>query len=99
MIPHFDIPFRFVNRTTAVANQDSDREVMNCVETIVRYQHGDRPERPVFGVPDFTFELPGIEIPLIQESIREQEPRSNVQVTDPVIEELIQTIVIRRPPQ
>lgn len=100
MIPHFDIPFRFLNNKSAAVNeQDSDREIMDCVETIVRYQVGDRPERPEFGIPDFTFTLPGTDSSLIQASIREFEPRADVQVDLPKIQELVQTIVVRRPPQ
>ena len=100
MIPHFDIPFRFLNnKRAAVTEQDTDAEIMDCVEAIVRYKHGDRPERIEFGIPDFTFHLPGIDGSLIQESIREFEPRADVQVGQTKIEDLIQSVVVRRPPR
>ena len=98
-IPHFDIPFRFVNRAAAITEQDSEHEIDNCVETIVRYQHGDRPENADFGIPDLTFSLPGLEADIVRGAIRTYEPRADVDVDDPKIEELVQTIAVRREPQ
>lgn len=97
-IPHLDLPFRILSsRRAAVVEQDSESEIENCVETILRYTHGDRPERPTFGIPDLTFSFPNPSVPVITDWITQWEPRTTMVVGDPVIDKirpLIQKIVV-----
>lgn len=53
--PQFAFPLTFVGSTIAVVEQDSADDIRACVEVIIRYPLGLRPELPDFGVPDQTF--------------------------------------------
>lgn len=53
--PQFAFPLRFDGTSFAVVEQDTEEEIRACVETIIRYPIGLRPEQPDFGVPDQTF--------------------------------------------
>lgn len=95
MIPHFDIPFKINGvRGALVVEQDSEDEIMNCLETILRYQKGQRPEQPEFGVPDVVFSEPTVDVTRIQEALIEWEPRVEAKVNQPIVTDLIHTIVV-----
>jgi hypothetical protein len=95
MIPHFALPFRIRGARGAVVNeQDSEAEILACVEAIVRYQKGQRPEKPDFGIDDPTFSSPLVDSRAIEADINEFEPRTHVSVSDPVVQDLIQSITI-----
>jgi len=89
MIPHFSIPFRFDGSRGVVVNeQDSDEEMMDCAETILRYEIGQRREKPEFGIPDQTFAEPEPDISLIQEALVKWEPRMELTVEGPILDKL-----------
>lgn len=72
--PHFRVPF-FVGKSVAAVEQDSDEEVRQCVEAVVRTEVGTRIERPEFGIFDPTFqEFPG-GVDEIAAAVEEWEPR------------------------
>jgi len=95
-IPHFSLPFHFADQgtgypTAAVVQQDSDEEVVNCVEAIIRYSPDQRIEKPDFGTPDTTFGSPQPDIEVIRSSVAEFEPRADLAISqgyDPVDEGL-----------
>jgi phage baseplate assembly protein W len=97
MIPHFDVPFRINGARGAVVNdQDSDEEILVCVESVIRYEVGQREEKPEFGIPDLTFSEPEPDVSLVRDAIGTWEPRaSHLHVHAPLrdkIDELITTI-------
>jgi len=97
--PHISIPFRIDGTNGAVAaEQDSEREIMDCVEVVLRYPQGHRPEKPEFGIPDLTFHEHPDER-RIQEALVVWEPRIEMAVSQPVVDivdELLQRIRIER---
>lgn len=94
-IPHFGIPF-FIDpdRGAHVEEQDSEEEILDCVETILRYQKNQRPESPDFGIPDVTFSEPLVNVGPIQSALIHWEPRIETKVNSPTVDNLIQTIVV-----
>lgn len=99
-IPHFALPFRIVGARGAIINeQDSEAEIMDCVDTILRYNQGHRPEKLEFGIPDQTFESPVVDGRRIQEALNEWEPRVEMIVGQSVVDlvdNLIQKITVER---
>lgn len=78
-IPHFDLPFRFDSSGHAVeADQDSLEDVTNCVAAIFRTRHGERLERPLFGIPDQTFVMQPLDAESILESALLFESRAHL---------------------
>jgi len=75
--PHFDMPFRMTGSGSfAVVEQDSEKDVMNCIEAILRTQIGSRFYVPNFGIEDPTFEVQPIDTIGIQQQILRNEPRA-----------------------
>lgn len=92
-IPHFAIPFRIDGaRGARVTEQDSEIEIMNCVEVILRYPQEHRPEKPEFGIPDLTFSEPHPDERLIQLALVEWEPRIEMHVHQAEIDSIDQLI-------
>lgn len=84
--PHFAIPFKIgpVGHgapTALVTEQDSEEEVMDCIEVILRYETGYRIEKPSFGTPDLTFSEPAVDTSRIAEAVEEWEPRAEALIT------------------
>lgn len=84
-IPHFSLPFRFVSTPSgmraAETEQDSDAEVQDCIESIIRYERGQRPDAPDFGINPQVFTL-DVDSAIIHDQIIENEPRADVLVED-----------------
>lgn len=92
-VPHFAIPLRFTPGLGAVVTeQDSDQEIEDCVETIIRFPTGQRPEEPTFGIPDQTFAFPTVDLTKIQAAIAKWEPRAHSIVKTTLIDNLINKI-------
>lgn len=84
--PHFAIPFKIGtighgDPTALVTEQDSEEEIFDCVEVILRYETGYRIEKPEFGTPDQTFAEPTPDTTRVFEAIDRWEPRA-----EPIIE-------------
>ena len=95
--PHFSLPLRFDRDHFVVSEQDSEEEILNCIEVICRYTQGDRPEKPTFGIPEQTFATPNPDEDLIRASITEWEDRVNTNVGHTVLDKinpLIQNISV-----
>lgn len=76
-IPHFSLPLRLSGGRFAVNDQDSNDEVAECVEAIVRCSRGFRVELPTFGVPDPTFAQQDISPAALEQAVLEWEPRAD----------------------
>jgi hypothetical protein len=51
-VPQLAVPFRIERGRALVVEQDSDAEVMQCVEAVLRYRPGHRLDLPEFGTRD-----------------------------------------------
>lgn len=95
--PHFRTPFRIARGGPAEIEQDSDREIDQCIEAVLRTPVGSRMEDPEFGRPDETFKTlkanPTADVYLA--AVEEGEPRARVRGTAHV-EEMAERIVIKR---
>lgn len=80
-IPHFAYPFRYVNGSAVVNEQDSLDDIADCVYAICVTHPGDRIELPDFGITDPTFEQVPIDTGTLQTQIEEWEPRAQVLIT------------------
>jgi hypothetical protein len=89
-IPHISLPFRFVPYTdqrgelryeAAVNPQNSDEEVGDCIECIIRYPVGYRMEKPAFGTPDQLFKSPGPDVNEVHRHIETWEPRAITRIS------------------
>jgi hypothetical protein len=96
-VPHFDLPFRFDHGAAAVNEQDSLDDIAVCVEAIVRYEQGQRPELPEFGIPDYTFRQGDFDTDDLQDAIEVWEERADLLIEDDYdrFDELVQLVEIR----
>jgi phage baseplate assembly protein W len=80
IVPHLAIPLRMKtdNKGFTVNEQDSIEDVLDCVETIIRYPRGFRIDSPEFGTPDQVFHDRGANAIEVKDAITEQEPRADV---------------------
>lgn len=94
LIPHFDMPFRLSGHSFAVVEQDSQEDIANCVECIVRTPFGFRDDAPEFGVDDQQFEFIPLDIETLIAQIEGQEPRSRIVIEQQpnLIDALIDTL-------
>jgi hypothetical protein len=77
-VPHFDLPFRYSGSSPAVAEQDSVKDIVNCVEAIVMTGIGERVEVPEFGITPPLFAQQPIDISAILDQVVGLEPRADV---------------------
>lgn len=96
-IPHFSHPFHFGTVAdyrglqAATVEQNTVEEILTCVESVLRYEEGTRPERPDFGIPDQVFSVPGVDEIEILGAVRRLEPRADLllqqapDILDPLI--------------
>jgi phage baseplate assembly protein W len=93
-VPKISFPFRMVSsgKNAVYVEQDSDEEVMDCVEVLLRTEVGSREEIPEFGLPDQAFRLGGVDIQVVLASVNRWEPRARRSgISADQIEELVQT--------
>ncbi len=75
-IPQFRVPFQINGSAAAEIEQDTDEDILACVETILRTPTGTRLEHPQFGLDDPAFATqPALIEAEILEAIEEWEPR------------------------
>lgn len=91
--PHFDLPFRRSTKDNAVqcTEQDSGKDVLNCVNLVVRYPRGFRLEPEDFGVDELTFKSNPTAYGLL-EQINEWEPRATLSLMDEVFDTAAHTL-------
>lgn len=80
--PHFSFPFSVDGSSVAVDEQDSQEEILSCVNVIVRCPVGFRVERPDFGIPDPTFRATPVNYDEIQDAVETFEPRAELDITE-----------------
>lgn len=87
-IPHLALPFRVERGRAAVVEQDSDEDVEQCVEAVLRYRPGERPEAPDFGTPDQTHRQGGADLQELADAVSRWEPRAHAVARDAGTDEL-----------
>jgi phage baseplate assembly protein W len=70
-------PFQIVNGRAGTVEQDSPEDVLQCVETIMRFRRGQRPDAPDFGVPDQAHRQGGADPAEVLDAIERFEPRAH----------------------
>lgn len=103
-IPHFDLPFRYGSGgIVAVVEQDSDKDVENCVTAIASTIKGQRIEDPTFGITQPTFQKQPINTGTMTEEVLAQEPRATAlieqspNILDPLVDDV--TVSVSRKEQ
>lgn len=79
--PHFAYPFRYVNGSAVVNEQDSTDDIADCVFAICATNPGDRIELPDFGITDPTFQQEPIGTAVLQQQIEEWEHRAQILIS------------------
>lgn len=75
--PHFSLPFRRnVNGKCVVNEQDSDSEIIDCVEVLLATERGSREEVPEYGHTDPVFRQGGVDLAALADAITRWEPRA-----------------------
>lgn len=93
-VPHFDFPFKFDNSGhPQTVEQDSDKDILNCVNAVLRTVRGSRLYVPDFGIDDFTFNQSPIDEALLTNQILESEPRADILI-EQNLDELIDAVII-----
>lgn len=93
-LPHFSLPLRLDGSSFAVVEQNSQEEIMQAVEAILRTEPGFRDELPEFGLPDPTFRQGGVSENDVREAIVRWEPRVLAEVESD-LDELVNLVNIR----
>lgn len=76
--PKLSFPFRLrANGLSAVVvEQDSDAEILDCLEVLLSTEKGSREEVPTYGIEDQTFKEGGIDVEQVLMDITKWEPRA-----------------------
>lgn len=95
-IPQFRTPFQMIGSTVAEVEQDSDREIDQCTEAVLRTPAGTRIEDPEFGRPDETFAQlpPDPTADIYLTAIEQFEPRARVR-GEAAVEDTIKRVLIK----
>lgn len=92
--PQLRVPLRITNGKAEVVEQDSEEEVMQCVETLMRTPVGSRTEEPEYGIPELAFREGAVERGDLQRAIAEWEPRADTIITEEGLEQLARKVAI-----
>jgi phage baseplate assembly protein W len=80
-VKHFSFPFTLgPNKHARAVEQDSDDDIMGCVEAVCRTQIGQRIEVPEFGLPDQTFAEGGPDPTMVERAVETWEERCAAEV-------------------
>lgn len=74
--PHFKIPFRFTDTDAELVEQESDAEVFDNIEMVLRTRRGERIDLPEFGTLELNFQEGGVNIEALRQDIEHGEPRA-----------------------
>lgn len=79
-IPHLKVPFKIDANGAAVVDQDSDDEIIQCVDAICRTPRGLRLDSPDFGIDEVVLRENGPDRDKLQRAILYWEPRARVAI-------------------
>jgi hypothetical protein len=81
--PHFHLPLTFsgINGGALVNEEDTGRDIVDCIKAIVGFTIGSREDMPEFGIPDLVFrQQREVVISQVREAIVDWEERSIIDV-------------------
>lgn len=87
-VPELGFPFSRHN----YVEKDSDAEIHDCVEVLLRTEIGEREEVPDYGVPDPTFREGGMDLEGTMAIVAEWEPRAEITLTRTSLEGLVDRV-------
>lgn len=92
--PHFKFPFQFTTAGDRIqyVEQDSDDEIIDCIEVLLSTEQGERIELPDYGIADQTFRENGVDTGHIMAQIRKYEERADVTLEPHQIQALVQRV-------
>jgi len=95
-IPHFKFPFKLTaaGDRAQIVEQDSDDEVMDCIEILLSTVQGERIEIPDYGIRDQVFRQKGVDTGHVLQQIRRFEERADVVLEPGKIEDLVQHLSV-----
>lgn len=77
VVQHFALPFRRMeNLRPALLEQDTQDDVVQCIQVILDTPLGFRELSPNFGLRDYTFAAGGIDTEKVYVAIQQSEPRA-----------------------
>lgn len=79
-VPHFAVPFNITSEGAAMVEQDSDEDIMQCVEAICRTPRNSRLESPDFGIDEIVLRENGPDRNKLVNAITYWEPRARVAI-------------------
>lgn len=74
-VPHLAVPFRIERGRAVVVDQDSEAEVLQCVEAVLRYRPGLRYDLPEFGTRDQAHRQGGANLVELADAVERFEDR------------------------
>ena len=94
--PKLAFPFELssTGRFAKVVEQDSDEEILNCVEVLLLTHVGTREEVPDYGIADYAFRQGGVDIAALRAAIHMWEPRAEIDILAGDIDGLVQRVRI-----
>jgi hypothetical protein len=95
-VPHFDYPFRFsaASKHAVEVEQDSVEEIIDCIQTTLLTNKGDRIELPDFGITNPLFEVQPLHLDDLYADVTDQEPRALIVLSQqPDAEDALTAIV------
>lgn len=75
--PRLALPFRVVGRRAVVVEQDSEAEILQCVESVLSYRRGQLAYDPDFGAPDQAHRQGGVDLAGLADPVERIEPRAH----------------------
>lgn len=91
--PHFRVPFAITDGAAEVVEQDTDEEILQCVEAICRTERGSRIDAPNFGIPEIVFREGGINEDVLHRAITDHEPRANAYISTMMGDDALMEII------
>lgn len=76
--PHLAFPLEFRNDRVVVTEQDSQDEIVDCVEALLSIPLGSLVHQPDLGLADPTFRQNGVDLSEIEGTVAQWEPRADV---------------------
>lgn len=95
-VPKLSFPFRLSEsgRSVMVVEQNSDDEILDCVEVLLSTERGERLEVPDYGVPDQSFLQGGVDVNDLVGAVARWEPRATVMIQQTEFRDLLQRLRI-----
>jgi phage baseplate assembly protein W len=84
-IPQLAAPFNIVGDSVSTVEQDSEADITQNAEIVLRYTKGERQALPEFGIPDLAFRENGIKPEEVIADVKKWEPDATIEVVAEVI--------------